>query len=87
VDLFPWVNWMVVEGGGTINGMGQEWWAQSCKRNKANVMQFLILCICLSVGWVHICIIALVELQILNAAFVFYLQPCRSAPMVSAYFL
>ncbi|XP_072994734.1 probable polygalacturonase At1g80170 isoform X1 [Typha latifolia] len=33
---FLGVNWMVVEGGGTINGMGQEWWAQSCKRNKTN---------------------------------------------------
>lgn len=25
-----------VIGGGTINGMGQEWWARSCKRNASN---------------------------------------------------
>lgn len=28
-------------GGGTINGMGQEWWARSCKRN-ASYVKFLI---------------------------------------------
>lgn len=25
-----------VTGGGTINGMGQQWWARSCKRNASN---------------------------------------------------
>ncbi|KAF8400675.1 hypothetical protein HHK36_013975 [Tetracentron sinense] len=30
---FHGVNHLTVEGGGTINGMGEEWWAQSCKIN------------------------------------------------------
>ncbi|PON90136.1 Glycoside hydrolase [Trema orientale] len=27
------VNHLTIEGGGTINGMGQKWWSQSCKIN------------------------------------------------------
>ncbi|KAF4387775.1 hypothetical protein G4B88_004102 [Cannabis sativa] len=27
------VNHLTIEGGGTINGMGHEWWSRSCKRN------------------------------------------------------
>ncbi|XP_009594191.1 probable polygalacturonase At1g80170 [Nicotiana tomentosiformis] len=30
---------LTIEGGGTINGMGQEWWARSCKVNKTNPCQ------------------------------------------------
>ncbi|XP_072966987.1 probable polygalacturonase At1g80170 [Typha angustifolia] len=30
---FRGMNGLVVEGGGTIDGMGHEWWARSCKRN------------------------------------------------------
>ncbi|XP_068303859.1 probable polygalacturonase At1g80170 [Pyrus communis] len=33
---FHGVNHLTVEGGGTINGMGQEWWARSCKTNSSN---------------------------------------------------
>ncbi|XP_048333996.1 probable polygalacturonase At1g80170 isoform X1 [Ziziphus jujuba] len=33
---FHGVNHLTVEGGGTINGMGKEWWARSCKRNSTN---------------------------------------------------
>ncbi|KAE7997354.1 hypothetical protein FH972_001996 [Carpinus fangiana] len=33
---FHGVNHLTVEGGGTINGMGQEWWARSCKTNSTN---------------------------------------------------
>ncbi|XP_007023876.2 PREDICTED: probable polygalacturonase At1g80170 isoform X1 [Theobroma cacao] len=33
---FHGVNHLHVDGGGTINGMGQEWWARSCKRKKTN---------------------------------------------------
>ncbi|XVE52179.1 hypothetical protein DITRI_Ditri02bG0102100 [Diplodiscus trichospermus] len=33
---FHGVNHLHVVGGGTINGMGQEWWARSCKRKKTN---------------------------------------------------
>ncbi|KAK3219457.1 hypothetical protein Dsin_013427 [Dipteronia sinensis] len=33
---FHGVNHLSVEGGGTINGMGQEWWARSCKINITN---------------------------------------------------
>nr|QDK56826.1 polygalacturonase [Mangifera indica] len=33
---FHGVNHLTVEGGGTINGMGWEWWARSCKINPAN---------------------------------------------------
>ncbi|GKV28167.1 hypothetical protein SLEP1_g37252 [Rubroshorea leprosula] len=33
---FHGVNHLTVEGGGTINGMGQEWWARSCKINPKN---------------------------------------------------
>ncbi|WRX27317.1 Glycoside hydrolase [Theobroma cacao] len=35
---FHGVNHLHVDGGGTINGMGQEWWARSCKRKKTNVL-------------------------------------------------
>ncbi|XP_031272553.1 probable polygalacturonase At1g80170 [Pistacia vera] len=34
--FFHGVNQLTVEGGGTINGMGWEWWARSCKINPAN---------------------------------------------------
>ncbi|XP_043725999.1 probable polygalacturonase At1g80170 [Telopea speciosissima] len=30
------LNHLIVEGGGTINGMGQEWWSRSCKINTTN---------------------------------------------------
>ncbi|GLT44805.1 hypothetical protein SLA2020_186820 [Shorea laevis] len=33
---FHGVNHLTVEGSGTINGMGQEWWARSCKINPKN---------------------------------------------------
>ncbi|PIN10136.1 Polygalacturonase [Handroanthus impetiginosus] len=33
---FHGVKHLTVEGSGTINGMGQEWWARSCKTNKTN---------------------------------------------------
>ncbi|KAL9254212.1 putative polygalacturonase [Drosera capensis] len=33
---FHGVSHLVIEGGGTINGMGEKWWAQSCKVNKSN---------------------------------------------------
>ncbi|KAK0595723.1 hypothetical protein LWI29_009354 [Acer saccharum] len=33
---FHGVNHLSVEGGGKINGMGQEWWARSCKINITN---------------------------------------------------
>ncbi|KAL5756379.1 hypothetical protein ACOSP7_020812 [Xanthoceras sorbifolium] len=33
---FHGVKHLRVEGGGAINGMGQEWWARSCKINKTN---------------------------------------------------
>ncbi|XP_059642752.1 probable polygalacturonase At1g80170 [Cornus florida] len=33
---FHGVNHLTVEGGGTVNGMGQEWWAHSCKINRTN---------------------------------------------------
>ncbi|GAA0178545.1 hypothetical protein LIER_29851 [Lithospermum erythrorhizon] len=33
---FSRVKHLTVEGGGTINGMGQEWWSRSCKTNASN---------------------------------------------------
>ncbi|XP_010254365.1 PREDICTED: probable polygalacturonase At1g80170 [Nelumbo nucifera] len=33
---FHGLNRFTVEGGGTINGMGEEWWARSCKINTTN---------------------------------------------------
>ncbi|XP_062089824.1 probable polygalacturonase At1g80170 isoform X2 [Humulus lupulus] len=33
------VNHLTIEGGGTINGMGHEWWSRSCKRNPEKVLQ------------------------------------------------
>ncbi|WOL15056.1 hypothetical protein Cni_G23837 [Canna indica] len=36
---FHGVKRIVIRGGGTINGMGQQWWSQSCKRNKTNPCQ------------------------------------------------
>ncbi|XP_041017298.1 probable polygalacturonase At1g80170 isoform X1 [Juglans microcarpa x Juglans regia] len=36
---FHGVNHLTIEGGGTINGMGQKWWAQSCKTNSTNPCQ------------------------------------------------
>ncbi|KAK9281993.1 hypothetical protein L1049_004904 [Liquidambar formosana] len=33
---FHGVKHLTIEGGGTINGMGQEWWARSCKINMTN---------------------------------------------------
>ncbi|XP_010921896.1 probable polygalacturonase At1g80170 [Elaeis guineensis] len=33
---FHGIRQLVLGGGGTINGMGQEWWARSCKRNATN---------------------------------------------------
>ncbi|KAG6482072.1 hypothetical protein ZIOFF_058699 [Zingiber officinale] len=33
---FHGVNEIVVRGGGTVNGMGHEWWSRSCKRNATN---------------------------------------------------
>ncbi|KAE9588023.1 putative polygalacturonase [Lupinus albus] len=35
---FHGVNNFTVDGGGRINGMGQEWWARSCKINHTNVL-------------------------------------------------
>jgi len=32
------VNHLTVDGGGSINGMGEEWWARSCKINTKNVL-------------------------------------------------
>ncbi|OMP00109.1 Glycoside hydrolase, family 28 [Corchorus olitorius] len=37
---FHQVNHLRVDGGGTVNGMGQEWWARSCKRNKTMALTF-----------------------------------------------
>lgn len=31
------VDGLSVSGGGTIDGVGQEWWARSCKRKKTQV--------------------------------------------------
>ncbi|PRQ50723.1 putative polygalacturonase [Rosa chinensis] len=33
---FHGVNHLTIEGGGTVDGMGQEWWARSCKINSTN---------------------------------------------------
>lgn len=33
---FHGVNHLTLEGGGRINGMGQEWWTRSCKTNSTN---------------------------------------------------
>ncbi|CAF2060226.1 unnamed protein product [Brassica napus] len=33
---FHSVSRFTVEGGGTVNGMGQEWWRRSCKHNHSN---------------------------------------------------
>ncbi|KAI5072137.1 hypothetical protein GOP47_0012243 [Adiantum capillus-veneris] len=33
---FSHLSGLSVEGGGTIDGQGQQWWDQSCKRNKKN---------------------------------------------------
>ncbi|KAK7325225.1 hypothetical protein VNO77_29384 [Canavalia gladiata] len=33
---FHGVNRLTIDGGGTINGRGQEWWARSCKINSSN---------------------------------------------------
>ncbi|KAF7843275.1 putative polygalacturonase [Senna tora] len=35
---FRWIDHLAIDGGGsgTINGMGQEWWARSCKINPTN---------------------------------------------------
>ncbi|XP_059303575.1 probable polygalacturonase At1g80170 isoform X1 [Lycium ferocissimum] len=33
---FVKVKHLTIEGGGIINGMGQEWWAKSCKVNRTN---------------------------------------------------
>ncbi|KAK6795499.1 hypothetical protein RDI58_008952 [Solanum bulbocastanum] len=41
------VKHLTVEGGGIINGMGQEWWARSCKVNRTNVILFAIVYIVL----------------------------------------
>jgi hypothetical protein len=40
---FHGVNHLTVEGGGTINGMGQKWWARSCKTNSTNVRIHVLL--------------------------------------------
>ncbi|KAL1061113.1 hypothetical protein V6Z11_1Z042100 [Gossypium hirsutum] len=37
---FHEVKHLHVVGGGTINGMGQQWWARSCKRKKTNALTF-----------------------------------------------
>ncbi|KAF3663680.1 Polygalacturonase [Capsicum annuum] len=34
------VRHLTVQGGGTINGMGHNWWATSCKTNTTNAMTF-----------------------------------------------
>ncbi|CAN1249984.1 Probable polygalacturonase At1g80170 [Linum perenne] len=34
---FAKVNHLRLQGGGTINGMGRQWWANSCKTHKKNV--------------------------------------------------
>ncbi|KOM44581.1 hypothetical protein LR48_Vigan05g218600 [Vigna angularis] len=35
---FHGVNHLTVDGGGSVNGMGEEWWARSCKINSTNVL-------------------------------------------------
>ncbi|XP_062156018.1 probable polygalacturonase At1g80170 isoform X2 [Alnus glutinosa] len=37
---FHGVNHLTVQGGGTINGLGHEWWARSCKINSTNALTF-----------------------------------------------
>ncbi|XP_062098603.1 probable polygalacturonase At1g80170 [Humulus lupulus] len=34
------VNHLTIEGGGTINGMGHEWWSRSCKRTPEKAITF-----------------------------------------------
>ncbi|KAI3463391.1 hypothetical protein Pfo_020054 [Paulownia fortunei] len=41
LDVHKWlyfhgVEHLTIEGGGVIDGMGQQWWAQSCKTNESN---------------------------------------------------
>ncbi|MCO5549993.1 hypothetical protein L7F22_003470 [Adiantum nelumboides] len=36
---FSQLNNLTVEGGGTVDGQGQKWWTQSCKRNKTRKCQ------------------------------------------------
>lgn len=48
LDAHKWlyfvkVRHLTVQGGGTINGMGQKWWATSCKINTTNVISKLLL--------------------------------------------
>ncbi|CAA0824428.1 Probable polygalacturonase [Striga hermonthica] len=43
LDVHKWLYFhgvqnLTVEGGGVIDGMGQKWWDQSCKRNESNVL-------------------------------------------------
>lgn len=40
---FHGVSRLTVEGGGTVNGMGQEWWRRSCKHNHSNVSCLFLL--------------------------------------------
>ncbi|CAI0542083.1 unnamed protein product [Linum tenue] len=41
---FSKINHLSVDGGGTINGMGEQWWANSCKTNKTNVYMHPFMC-------------------------------------------
>ncbi|KAK6127963.1 hypothetical protein DH2020_038265 [Rehmannia glutinosa] len=45
LDVHKWlyfhgVKHLTLEGGGIIDGMGHQWWAQSCKRNESNAITF-----------------------------------------------
>ncbi|KAK2651572.1 hypothetical protein Ddye_011428 [Dipteronia dyeriana] len=72
---FHGVNHLSVEGGGTINGMGREWWARSCKINISNVEIYIaVLDLYFSFTDTCTCIFSKADLD------QFFLQPCRHAP-------
>lgn len=39
---FSSISGLTIEGGGVINGQGQDWWAKSCKVNKQQVSVLFI---------------------------------------------
>lgn len=68
---FTKLNAATFQGDGVIDGSGEKWWAESCKKNKSRVNFELSRCL-----FLRLCN------SNANHFWFFFLQPCKGAPTV-----
>lgn len=77
---------LIIEGGGIINGRGEEWWTRSCKVNMTNVLLICYLTFTtIFFSFVSSFFLSLFFLykNYITSFNPFFWQPCRHAPTVS----